>query len=83
MGGTSMMSYTGGLEEMIYDYDRDSWEWHVMQTAIETLEKYSKMENELNSRISYLEEHSGTLHEIIHGQTDVGSKKCNVCGWRK
>ena len=69
--------------EVRENMDRDSWELEALTESLDAVRKAALLENELNARISELEEHAGTLHEIIHGQTDVGSKKCNVCGWRK
>ncbi len=78
------MGYEGGLETLLDDYDRESWEYSILTLAIEALEVASKVENEQLSRISELEQHSGTLHAIVKEKSGwSGTIRCRVCGWKR
>ena len=64
--------------------DRESWKYEALTEAIDCVRQAAVIENDLNARISELEEHAGTLHNIVKESTGgAGTIGCRVCGWRK
>jgi hypothetical protein len=66
------------------EVDRESWKWAALTEAIDCVRQAAVLENNLNARISELEEHAGTLHNIVKANAGwAGTIRCRVCGWRK
>ena len=66
------------------EVSRESWKYAALTEAIDAVRQAAVIELDLAVQISELEEHAGTLHNIVKGGTGgAGTTGCRVCGWRK